>query len=71
MAETARRAGARWLEACPVEPWDEPRSYRGAASTYRRLGFVEVLREPVGDGLEALLLELDLEPGRLGQPARS
>ena len=36
----ATEAGAPALEAYPVDPWDEPRSYRGALSTYRSLGFV-------------------------------
>lgn len=50
----AREAGAAALEAYPTDPWDEPRSYRGAASTYARLRFEEVGRDP--DGESAILL---------------
>lgn len=46
----ARAAGAAALEAYPTDPWDEPRSYRGAASTYARLGFEVVGRDPEGEG---------------------
>lgn len=38
----AEMAGARAIDAYPVRPWDEPRSYRGAETTYTRCGFVEV-----------------------------
>ncbi|MEZ6184357.1 MAG: GNAT family N-acetyltransferase [Planctomycetota bacterium] len=41
----AREAGAAAIEAYPTDPWDEPRSYRGALTTYLRLGFAEVARE--------------------------
>jgi len=58
MAE-ARAAGARRVEACPVDPWDEPRSYRGALSTYLRLGFREVLRESDGSS-DVVLVAADL-----------
>jgi len=50
----ARGAGAKSLEAYPTDPWDEPRSYRGAASTYARLGFEVLGRDPEGEG--AILL---------------
>jgi GNAT superfamily N-acetyltransferase len=55
----AKRSGARALEAYPTDPWDEPRSYRGAASTYLRLGFEQVARDPAGEGA-ILLLRLPL-----------
>jgi len=55
----ARAAGALALEAYPTDPWDEPRSYRGAASTFARLGFEEVGRDPEGEGA-ILLLRRDL-----------
>lgn len=45
----ARAAGARRLDAFPTRPWDEPRSYRGSLSMYRRLGFVERGAEADGD----------------------
>ena len=41
----ARKNGAPAIEAYPVDPWDEPRSYRGALSTYLSLGFREITRE--------------------------
>lgn len=53
--ERARADGARWVEATPTDPWDEPRSYRGALSLYRRLGFVEVAREADGDAAIVLV----------------
>lgn len=56
----AKAEGARYVEACPTDPWDEPRSYRGSLSMYRRLGFVEVAREADGDG-HVLLVEAGLE----------
>lgn len=59
VTEEARRAGAQRVEAAPTDPWDEPRSYRGALSLYRRLGFVEVCREADGDS-EIVLVEYRL-----------
>lgn len=50
----ARSDGGRAVEAYPTRPWDEPRSYRGAESTYRRLGFVETGAE--SDGSSEILL---------------
>ena len=47
--EEARRGGARTVEAYPTNPWDEPRSYRGAQSTYAKLGFQEAAGESVGE----------------------
>ncbi len=55
----ARDAGARALEAYPVRPWDEPRSYRGHHRTYERLGFAEVAAEPDGES-EILLVRIEL-----------
>ncbi len=46
--EVARSAGASELEAYPTDPWDEPRSYRGALSLYQRHGFAEQARESDG-----------------------
>jgi GNAT superfamily N-acetyltransferase len=57
--EHARQAGARWVEATPTDPWDAPRSYRGALSLYERLGFVEVLREKDGE-TDIVLVEASL-----------
>lgn len=51
----ARAAGAQRVEATPTDPWDEPRSYRGALSLFLRLGFTEVLREPDGDSAIVLV----------------
>lgn len=62
----ARRAGAAWLEACPTDPWDEPRRYRGALSTYRRLGFREVAREKDGE-TAIVLVERDLSEACRGE----
>ena len=52
--QRARAEGATAVEAYPTLPWDEPRSYRGAHSTFARLGFEEVGRE--ADGASAILL---------------
>ncbi|MCA8920431.1 MAG: GNAT family N-acetyltransferase [Planctomycetes bacterium] len=60
--ERARASGAEALEAYPTLPWDEPRSYRGAHSTYARLGFAIVGREAEGEG-EVLLMRLELGSG--------
>ena len=57
--EAAREVAAPAIEAYPTDPWDEPRSYRGALSTYRALGFREIDREPDGDSA-ILLMELEL-----------
>lgn len=55
----AQRAGAQALEAYPTDPWDEARSYRGAASTYAAQGFQVVARDPEGEGA-ILLMRLPL-----------
>jgi ribosomal protein S18 acetylase RimI-like enzyme len=55
VVEQARTAGATIIEAYPTDPWDEPRSYRGALELYRRLGFQIVAREPDGSSDIALL----------------
>lgn len=59
MVERARSAGARVVEAYPVRPWDEPRSYRGHHRTYLGLGFREIAAERDG-GAEILLLQREL-----------
>lgn len=45
VVEVARAAGAVAVEANPVTPWCEARSYRGAVSTWLACGFSEVARE--------------------------
>ncbi len=57
--DEARRAGARAVEAYPTRPWDEPRSYRGALSTFERAGFQVIGSEPDGES-EVLLLRRSL-----------
>lgn len=47
--DAARGAGAAHVDAFPTRPWDEPRSYRGALSTYGRLGFEERGAEADGE----------------------
>lgn len=59
VAELARNAGARALEAYPTRPWDEPRSYRGSHRMYEQLGFQERGAERDG-ATEILLMRLDL-----------
>jgi hypothetical protein len=59
VVEEARKSGAEAVEAYPTRPWDEARSYRGALSTYERLGFRLVAAEPDGAS-EILLMRLDL-----------
>jgi GNAT superfamily N-acetyltransferase len=54
VAELARNAGARALEAYPTRPWDEPRSYRGSHRMYEQLGFQE--RGAERDGATEILL---------------
>jgi GNAT superfamily N-acetyltransferase len=58
----ARQAKAHIIEAYPTDPWDEPRSYRGALSIYKRLGFQTVTSEP-DDNSDMLLLQLVLAEG--------
>lgn len=55
----ARTAGADIIEAYPTALWDEARSYRGAYTMYRRLGFSDHGRESDG-GSEIALMQLDL-----------
>ena len=50
----AGETGATRIEAYPTDPWDEPRSYRGALPLYRRLGFEEEARE--SDGTAEIVL---------------
>jgi GNAT superfamily N-acetyltransferase len=57
--EQAKRAGAEAVEAYPTLPWDEPRSYRGAHTTFEKLGFQTVGRDQDG-AAEILLMRLDL-----------
>ncbi|MEM7165759.1 MAG: GNAT family N-acetyltransferase [Planctomycetota bacterium] len=56
----ARSCGATRVEAYPTDPWDEPRSYRGALSTYTRAGFREVCREADGES-QIVLLQASLQ----------
>ncbi len=46
--DLAHGLGFREVEAYPTDPFHEPRSYRGCATTYLRLGFREVARERDG-----------------------
>jgi len=55
----ATASGAISIEANPTRPWDEPRSYRGAAAVYADLGFEEVASEQDG-GSEILLMRRQL-----------
>ncbi len=57
----ARRSGAKVLEAYPTRPWDEPRSFRGSESAYRRAGFQEIGKEQDGAS-EILLMQLAYPP---------
>ena len=41
----SKALGATAIEAYPVRPWDEHRSYRGALSSFKRSGFKEVYAE--------------------------
>jgi len=59
VVESARDAAAHAVEAYPTATWDEPRSYRGAATTYREAGFEEAGREHDGDD-DILLLRREL-----------
>ena len=59
LAQEAARQGASAIEAYPTDPWDEPRSYRGARSTFARAGFQVVARDPDG-GSQILLMRLEL-----------
>lgn len=45
----AAASGAVCIDAFPVRPWDEPRSYRGSERLFSAHGFVEVGSEVVGD----------------------
>ena len=47
-------AGATCIDAFPVRPWDEPRSYRGSVGLYLRHGFVQIAEEP--DEASAILV---------------
>jgi len=42
VVQLAHDAGAACVDAFPVRPWDEPRSYRGSERLYARHGFDEV-----------------------------
>lgn len=55
----AQRGGATAVEAYPVRPWDEPRSYRGSWRLYDRLGFRISAAEP-DDASEVLLMSIGL-----------
>jgi GNAT superfamily N-acetyltransferase len=59
VVEEASRGGAVAVEAYPTDPWDEPRSYRGAQSTFARAGFSVVARDP-DEEAEILVMRLDL-----------
>ncbi len=59
VVDEARARGAKAIEAYPTRPWDEGRSYRGAQSTYEKLGLQVVEADPDGDS-EILLMRLDL-----------
>lgn len=47
--EEAKRNHAKFVEAYPVKPWDEARSYRGSFSQYQGLGFEECGSEKDGE----------------------
>lgn len=55
----ARSGGAACIEAFPVRPWDERRSYRGSARLFTRHGFREIAAEADGD-FEILLMRREL-----------
>ncbi|MBL4847963.1 MAG: GNAT family N-acetyltransferase [Planctomycetes bacterium] len=59
LVDEATRHGASALEAYPTDPWDEPRSYRGAQSTFAEVGFQVVARDPDEDA-EILVMRLEL-----------
>lgn len=45
----AKEAGAKYIEAYPIEPWEESRSYRGSRKNYVELGFEEFAHENDGN----------------------
>lgn len=45
----ARLAGAKAVEAYPVRPFHEPRTYRGSYKLFEKLGFTEVGYEKDGE----------------------
>lgn len=49
VVQAARENGARVIEAYPVHPWDEDRSYRGSVGLFERHGFVTVGSERDGE----------------------
>jgi GNAT superfamily N-acetyltransferase len=55
----ARDAGALSVEAYPVRPFHEPRSYRGACGLFQRAGFKEVAVEKDGEH-ELLVMSCEL-----------
>ena len=45
----AKEHDALWIEAYPIDPWDEPRSYRGSIKQFERLGLERYGAEIDGD----------------------
>jgi L-amino acid N-acyltransferase YncA len=59
LIEKARASGAEALEAYPVSPFHEPRSYRGTVALFSRVGFVEIGAEK-DDAFDILLMRFSL-----------
>ncbi len=59
LVDLARENQAARVEAYPVQPFHEPRAYRGTEEQYRRLGFTSDLSEPDGE-FQILLMSRDL-----------
>lgn len=61
VVEAARAAGARAVEAYPLDPEEEQGAYRGTRRLYESAGFVSAGSEPSGERL-ALRMERRLSP---------
>lgn len=66
LVEEARAAGARAIEACPVEPAEESAAWRGSKSLFENLGFKAAGSEPLGERtvlrMEKVLVEAPAPP---------
>ena len=72
LIEEARRAGAKAVEACPVEPADESAAWRGSKSLFESLGFKAAGSEPLGERtvlrMEKVLVEATTAPAAQESP---